>query len=72
MSDDGGPSDNVVHLGTKELAAIGDELRRMYDFYLRSKPPERLERLLKSIGQNDPSGPDGDQPEAGEGVPSPP
>jgi hypothetical protein len=44
-------ADNVVHLGTGDLAAIGKVLRDMYDFYLQSKPPERLERLVAMIGQ---------------------
>jgi hypothetical protein len=40
---------NVVRLGTETLFAIGDELRRMYDADLRSKPSERLERLMRLI-----------------------
>jgi len=58
MSDDG--RDNVVHLGTGDLAAIGQVLREMYDFYLQSKPPERLERLVAMIGQS------GNEPPAAE------
>ncbi len=48
--------DNVVRLGTETLFAIGDELRRMYDADLRSKPSERLERLMRRIerGENVP------------------
>jgi hypothetical protein len=40
---------NVVRLGTETLFAIGDELRRMYDADLRSKPSERLELLMRLI-----------------------
>jgi hypothetical protein len=50
MSDDSGGQDNVVHLGTGDLAAIGKVLREMYTFYVQSKPPERLERLMAMIG----------------------
>jgi hypothetical protein len=50
MSDD--RQNNVVHLGTGDLAAIGKGLREMYDFYLQSKPSERIERLVAMIGQN--------------------
>jgi hypothetical protein len=42
---------NVVRLGTETLYAIADELRRMYDSDLRSKPSDRLERLLRTIEQ---------------------
>jgi hypothetical protein len=41
--------DNVVRLGTETLFAIADELRRMYDADLRSKPSQRLERLMALI-----------------------
>ena len=41
--------DNVVRLGTETLFAIADELRRMYDADLRSKPSQRLERLMQLI-----------------------
>jgi hypothetical protein len=46
--------DNVVRLGTETLFAIAEELRRMYDADLRSKPSERLERLMRRIerGEN--------------------
>jgi len=40
---------NVVRLGTETLFAIGEELRRMYDADLRSKPSPRLERLMAMI-----------------------
>jgi hypothetical protein len=40
---------NVVRLGTETLFAIGEELRRMYDADLRSKPSPRLERLMVMI-----------------------
>jgi len=59
MSDDGGHRDNVYHLGNKDLVAIGDELRRMYDFYLHSKPSPRIERLMGLINDNGPPKPDG-------------
>jgi hypothetical protein len=45
--------DNVVQLGTETLFAIGEELRRMYDADLRSKPSEMLERLLRRIERGD-------------------
>jgi hypothetical protein len=41
--------DNIISLGTETLFAIADELRRMYDADLRSKPSERLERLIQLI-----------------------
>jgi hypothetical protein len=41
--------DNIIRLGTETLFAIADELRRMYDADLRSKPSERLERLIQLI-----------------------
>jgi len=41
--------DNVVRLGTETLFAIGEELRRMYEADLRSKPSEELERLVRQI-----------------------
>jgi hypothetical protein len=40
---------NVVRLGTETLFAIADELRRMYDADVRSKPSKRLERLMQRI-----------------------
>ena len=40
---------NVVRLGTEALIAIAEELRRMYDADLRSRPSERLERLIRKI-----------------------
>jgi hypothetical protein len=51
--------DNIVRLGTETLFAIGDELRRMYEADLRSRPSEELERLMRQI-------------ERGEGVEQPP
>src|SRR5271157_1800659 len=48
MPDDEKPG-NVVRLGTETLFAIGEELRRMYDSDLHSKPSERLERLMALI-----------------------
>jgi hypothetical protein len=54
LPDDDTKRDNVVRLGTETLFAIGDELRRMYDADLRSKPSARLERLMQLIerGEN--------------------
>jgi hypothetical protein len=48
-SDDDMKRDNVVRLGTETLFAIGEELRRMYDADLRSKPSKRLDRLIQQI-----------------------
>jgi hypothetical protein len=41
--------DNVVRLGNDTLFAIADELRRMYDADLRSKPSDKLEQLMRQI-----------------------
>jgi hypothetical protein len=49
LPDDDEQRDNVVRLGTETLFAIADELRRMYDTDLRSKPSQRLERLMQLI-----------------------
>ena len=49
MPDDDKQRDNVVRLGTETLFAIADELRRMYDADVRSKPSQRLERLMQLI-----------------------
>jgi hypothetical protein len=43
----------VIRLGTETLYAIGDELRRMYDADVRSRPSEQLERLMRRIEQGD-------------------
>jgi hypothetical protein len=43
----------VVRLGTETLYAIADELRRMYDADLRSRPSGQLERLMQRIEQGD-------------------
>jgi hypothetical protein len=40
---------NVVRLGTETLFAIADQLRRMYDADLRTKPSEELEQLMQRI-----------------------
>ena len=40
---------NVVRLGTETLFAIAEQLRRMYDADLRTKPSEELERLMQRI-----------------------
>jgi hypothetical protein len=40
---------NVVRLGTETLFAIAEQLRRMYDADLRTKPSEKLERLMQRI-----------------------
>jgi hypothetical protein len=42
-------ADNVVRLGNDTLFAIADELRRMYDADLRSKPSDQLEQLMRQI-----------------------
>jgi hypothetical protein len=47
--DDKMQSDNVVRLGNDTLFAIADELRRMYDADLRSKPSDKLEQLMRQI-----------------------
>lgn len=49
QKDDVARKDNVVRLGTETLFAIGEELRRMYEADLRSKPSEELERLVCQI-----------------------
>jgi hypothetical protein len=43
-------------LGTETLYAIADELRRMYDADLRSRPSQDLERLIQRIERGDMSG----------------
>ena len=43
------PPNNVVSLGTESMVAIAEELRKMYATYLREKPPERIERLMRQI-----------------------
>jgi|SRR6478735_1428509 hypothetical protein len=40
---------NVVRLGTETLFAIAEQLRQMYDADLRTKPSEKLERLMRRI-----------------------
>jgi hypothetical protein len=47
------PDDNIVRLGTETLFAIAEQLRRMYDADLRTKPSERLERLMRRIERGD-------------------
>jgi HAMP domain-containing protein len=47
---------NVIRLGTETLYAIADELRRMYDADLRSRPSQDLERLIQRIERGDISG----------------
>ena len=47
------PHDNVVSLGTETLFAIAEQLRRMYDADLRTKPSDRLERLMRLIERGD-------------------
>jgi len=49
LPDDENKQANVVRLGTETLFAIAEELRRMYDADLHSKPSERLERLMQQI-----------------------
>jgi hypothetical protein len=40
---------NVISLGTETLFAIAEELRRMYDSDVRSKPSKKLEQLMQRI-----------------------
>jgi len=40
---------NVGRLGTETLFAIAEQLRRMYDADLRTKPSEKLEQLMQRI-----------------------
>lgn len=49
LPDDTKNGDNVARLGTETLLAIAEELRRMYDADLRSRPSEQLERLMLRI-----------------------
>jgi hypothetical protein len=49
LPDDDAKQGNVVRLGTEALFAIGNELRRMYDADLRTKPSEQLDRLMRRI-----------------------
>ena len=49
MPEDTEPPDNVVSLGTESMVAIAEGLRKMYAAYLREKPPERIERLMRRI-----------------------
>jgi hypothetical protein len=51
--DDRKGGDNVVRLGTETLYAIGDELRRMYEADLNSKPSVELEKLMRQIGNGE-------------------
>jgi hypothetical protein len=44
---------NVVRLGTETLFAIADELRRMYDADLRTRPSGKLEQLMRRIERGD-------------------
>ena len=41
--------EKVVRLGTEALFAIAEQLRRMYDADLGTKPSEKLERLMRRI-----------------------
>jgi hypothetical protein len=52
-NDNNQKKNNVVRLGTETLFAIGEELRRMYDADLRSKPSEKLEQLIQRIERGD-------------------
>lgn len=49
VPDDEDKKQNVVRLGTETLFAIAEQLRRMYDADLRTKPSEKLERLMRRI-----------------------
>jgi hypothetical protein len=55
--DDRKGGDNVVRLGTETLYAIGEELRRMYEADLRSKPSAQLEQLMRQIENGENVGP---------------
>ena len=72
--DNNDDKNNVVHLGTGDMAAIGKALRDMYECYLYSKPPERLQRLVEMIGQacendqNQPAEPQQEQSAGAEAV----
>ena len=57
-TDDKEQRDNVIRLGTETLFAIAEQLRQMYDVDLRTKPSEKLERLMRRIER-------GDEPPAG-------
>jgi len=48
-ADDTELGDNVIRLGTETLFAIAEQLRQMYDTDLRTKPSEKLERLMRRI-----------------------
>jgi hypothetical protein len=43
------PPHNVVRLGSEAMGAIGEELRRMYAFYVRQAPPDELAELMRRI-----------------------
>src|SRR6266702_3925678 len=53
LPDDDDTKHNVVRLGTETLFAIAEQLRRMYDADLRTKPSEELERLMRRIERGD-------------------
>ena len=52
-TDDKEQGDNVIRLGTETLFAIAEQLRQMYDMDLRTKPSEKLERLMRRIERGD-------------------
>ena len=52
-TDDKEQRDNVIRLGTETLFAIAEQLRQMYDLDLRTKPSEKLERLMRRIERGD-------------------
>jgi hypothetical protein len=49
VPEDDDTTQKVVRLGTETLFAIAEQLRRMYDADLRTKPSEKLERLMRRI-----------------------
>ena len=49
FSPDDDTKKNVVRLGTETLFAIAEQLRRMYDADLRTKPSVQLEELMQRI-----------------------
>ena len=52
-ADDTEHGDNVIRLGTETLFAIAEQLRQMYDMDLRTKPSEKLERMMRRIERGD-------------------
>ena len=53
FSPDDDTKKNVIRLGTETLFAIAEQLRRMYDADLRTKPSAQLEELMQRIERGD-------------------